>query len=51
MSTPGIDIRPLREITGEAVFNEVFLDGVVAELMRQVGATEESMRARHATLE
>lgn len=29
----------------------VFLDGVVAELMRQTGATEESMRARHATLE
>lgn len=29
----------------------IFLDGVVAELMRRVGATEESMRARHATLE
>lgn len=29
----------------------VFLDGVVAELMRLQGATEESMRARHATLE
>jgi 6-phospho-3-hexuloisomerase len=29
----------------------VFLDGVVAELMRRVEATEESMRARHATLE
>jgi 6-phospho-3-hexuloisomerase len=29
----------------------VFLDGVVAELMRLQGATEETMRARHATLE
>ncbi len=29
----------------------VFLDGVIAELMRRVGATEESMRTRHATLE
>lgn len=29
----------------------VFLDGVVAELMRLQGATEEAMRARHATLE
>lgn len=29
----------------------VFLDGVVAELMRLTNSTEESMRARHATLE
>ena len=29
----------------------VFLDGVVADLMRHGAATEESMRARHATLE
>jgi alkylation response protein AidB-like acyl-CoA dehydrogenase len=37
MSTPGITIRPLKQITGEAYFNEVFFDAVVIPDGRRFG--------------
>lgn len=38
MRTPGIEVRPLKEITGEALFNEVYLDDVVLPAQALVGA-------------
>jgi alkylation response protein AidB-like acyl-CoA dehydrogenase len=37
MTSPGITIRPLREITGTADFNEVFFDGVVIPATDVIG--------------
>jgi alkylation response protein AidB-like acyl-CoA dehydrogenase len=44
MDTPGVTIRPLRQITGDAEFNEVFLDGVRLDADCVIGAPGEGGR-------
>ena len=50
MSTPGILIRPLREITGDALFNEVFLEEVFVPDELVVGAVNDGWRLARTTL-
>jgi alkylation response protein AidB-like acyl-CoA dehydrogenase len=37
LDQPGVTIRPLREMTGQAVFNEVFLDDAVCDAADLIG--------------
>ncbi len=41
MNTPGVTVRPLREITGTSDFNEVFLDGVRIPADRVIGGVNQ----------
>jgi 3-oxochol-4-en-24-oyl-CoA dehydrogenase len=50
MDSPGIDIRPLREITGRKMFNQVFLDQVFVPDECLVGAPGDGWRAARTTL-
>jgi 3-oxochol-4-en-24-oyl-CoA dehydrogenase len=50
MKTPGIDIRPLRELTGEAWFNEVFFDDVFVPDDCLVGGEHDGWRATRTSL-
>jgi len=50
LSSLGVEIRPLREITGEALFNEVFLDDVFVPDADVVGGVGEGWKVARATL-
>ena len=50
MDTPGVDVRPLRQITGVAHFNEVFLTDVRIPAGNVVGGVNDGWRVTHTTL-
>ena len=50
MKAEGVDVRPLRQITGEAEFNEVYMTDVRVPDAHRVGAEGEGWRAALTTL-
>ncbi|MGE2834825.1 acyl-CoA dehydrogenase family protein [Mycobacterium sp. SMC-4] len=50
MSTPGVTVRPLREITGTSDFNEVFFDGVRIPADRVIGEVDNGWAVTTASL-
>ncbi|HEY1486755.1 MAG TPA: acyl-CoA dehydrogenase family protein [Micromonosporaceae bacterium] len=50
MHAPGVEVRPLRQITGEAEFNEVFLTDVAIPDSDRLGAVGEGWKVAQTTL-
>ncbi len=50
MHSPGVDVRPLREMTGTTDFNEVFLDEVRVPTANVIGSPGQGWRVAAASL-
>ena len=50
MHSPGVEVRPLREIGGDAFFNQVFLDEVFVPDDCLVGEVNKGWRIARTTL-
>jgi alkylation response protein AidB-like acyl-CoA dehydrogenase len=50
MHQPGVTVRPIRQLTGTAEFNEVFFDGARTVAANVVGAPGDGWRIAKATL-
>jgi alkylation response protein AidB-like acyl-CoA dehydrogenase len=50
MRTPGVDVRPLREITGSTDFNEVFFDAVRIPAENVIGEVDNGWRVANSSL-
>jgi alkylation response protein AidB-like acyl-CoA dehydrogenase len=50
MHQPGVDVRPLREMTGRALFNEVFLTDVVVDHDAAIGGVNNGWAVANTTL-